>query len=296
MRHFLGLVFFAAGLMTAAPSAQERVPVGTLVDRLSAYLLTYQHELSTIVASERYRQSLSRVIVDSQGRRERDYVKGISSRTLESEVAFILLPASGEWFGVRDVERVDGSAARRSGVGLFEILRSPSANVREHIEAIVRAGSEHNLGVHRTTNMPTVPLELLLPRHRDRFVHESVGNVSIAGVRTVEVRFRELRAPSLVRSTTGDHLLATGSVWIEPVSGQLRRVILRLEPAQQLVGLGASRNELRVEFVVERKLSLLVPSVMHETFESQSAGLLRGHATYANFRRFTTAARIIPPR
>jgi hypothetical protein len=53
---------------------------------------------------------------------------------------------------------------------------------------------------------------------------------------------------------------------------------------------------LRVEFVVERKLSLLVPSVMHETFESQSAGLLRGHATYANFRRFTTAARIIPPR
>ena len=54
-------------------------------------------------------------------------------------------------------------------------------------------------------------------------------------------------------------------------------------------------NTVRVEFERDPKLDLLVPSEMSESFSMPPPSNGIGLATYKNFRRFQTSARIVPP-
>jgi hypothetical protein len=51
-----------------------------------------------------------------------------------------------------------------------------------------------------------------------------------------------------------------------------------------------------VEFKNEPALGLLVPGRMHEEFFAGQNRKAWGDAEYSNYRRFQTAARIVPPR
>jgi hypothetical protein len=273
---------------------QREPEIETLVSRLGAYLVEYEPQLSTLVARERYRQSETRPVVG-----QNSLAGGIGSvrtRTLESEVAFSRLPGNQEWYGVRDVRHVNGRPVDPSQPRLLDAMKAPAMEQKTLVQAIVRASAAHNLGPSRTTNMPTVPLELLHPKHRARFVFRSAGTATISGTSTRELRFRERVTPTLIQDVAGKSMRAEGSAWIDPAHGRLWRVVLRLEMTDQSLARGATgANELRVDFAHDATLDLLVPKELREELSAQGGGHLQGRATYSEFRRFTTSARIIPP-
>jgi hypothetical protein len=288
MRALACLAFAAISGTLQSPESM----VETRVARLGQYLVDYEAALGAIVASESYRQSEMRLRTQSATASASSDVI-IRTRTLESEVAFLRLPGEREWFGVRHVLRVDRRTVSTRGA-LLDVLKSPATSIEQAVRAIVKASSEHNIGAVRTINMPTIPLEVLHPRHHQRLIFTLGRRENISGVNTRELRYRENASGGLIRDQQSRQMVSRGSVFVDD-AGRVWRVTIELEHAHQAVMEGRTgRNELRVDFSSDARLGLLVPREMREEFELSGGGNFKGRATYSDFRRFTTTAKIIP--
>jgi hypothetical protein len=280
----------AAALAAAAlvPASAQEVPLlDLLVERLGMYLTEYEATLGALVADERYYQE------EMVQRRRQDGLPA-TRRRIESEVGFLPLPGEVVWFGVRDVRRVDGKAVTGSGISLSELFTGPGSAFVERARAIVEASARHNLGPRRTINMPTVPLEALSARNHPRFIFTLRGTDRVRGTRTRRLDFEEFDEPTLVQGSGGENLWSRGSAWIDPETGAVWRAEIIVGPDQP----GSYRrvwleSKVRVEFERHAELSLLVPVQLNEEFWSPF-GRGSGRATYTNFRRFGTSARIVP--
>jgi hypothetical protein len=281
------VVYCVTGMITAQPGV-ARQSQGELIDRLGAYLHQHESELSTVMADEHYQQSESRIRSSSVDRTSPSVV--MRKRTLESEVAFLRLPGDREWFGVRHVRRVDGRDAKARE--LTAMLRD-AKDIDRVVREIVQLSSQYNIGDYRTVNMPTVPLEMLHPRNRDRMRLRIGRDSRLDGVPTTEIRYQEIGAGGLISDRGRRPLVASGTAWVEP-TGRLRRVTLELRSAQETGAGFRGRNELRVDFDLDSQLNIMVPREMVEAYAIDGDGEFTGRATYSNFRRFTTSARIVP--
>jgi hypothetical protein len=276
-------VLVGVALLTSAfsPAAQDETDLDVLLDRLATYLQSYEQELSALVAEEHY--------VQEERRRLNPVV-----RTTDADVLFLRLPGEAEWFGIRDVKKVNGKAVKGAGVTLIDLLKSPGTDVVAKAAAIVEASSRHNLGGRRTINMPTVPLEALSARNHARYIFKVGGRARVNGVQTRRMEFNEFDEPTLVQSTDGGSLWSRGTAWIDPANGTLWRAELIVGPDPP----GAFRRtyleaRLRVEFNRDEALNLLVPKEMAENFWIRG-GMGFGKGRYSNYRRFSTAARLMP--
>jgi hypothetical protein len=268
-------------LTTATFSAQSRPSLEQLLGGLDAYLLQYETQLSSVVAEERFEQSLWGFGAQALRR----------SATLESEIAFMRLPGGAEWLGFRDVKRVNWKSVKPSGTSMAEVLTSSAGDMTK-ARAIANASARHNLGLPRTINVPTAPLEIIHPMHRAAHQYTLVGEDRVRGTRTAVIRFQEIGRPTLIREgITGEDLVSTGRIWIDPASGTVWRVewIYKRDDAR----FTTLTPRLRVDFEPHQALGMMVPTVMEEIF-AERRGRGEGRATYKHFRRFGTSARIVP--
>ena len=159
------------------------------------------------------------------------------------------------------------------------------------------------------------PLVFLLPANRDRY-RFSVGPLGwLDGVRTRRIDY-EMRRPEPPRVRWDgkcgwiDSLgRMRGSVWVDPVSGEVLRFVERLDGRVRLTGPAGDDNAPR--FVAERAdttidyrkfafegpdETLLLPSrVESVTFiEGSSVPRVRVIRTFSDYRRFLTTGRILP--
>lgn len=266
---------------TVAARGQEPLDLDVILDRLATYLQSYEAELGAVVADEHY--------VQEERRRS-----PARTRRTDAEVLFLRLPGQAEWFGVRDIKKVDGKVVKGAGVTLTELLKDPGADAIQKAAAIVDASSRYNLGGRRTINMPTVPLEVLSARNHPRYIFKLRGRDRVRGVRTERLEFAEFDEPTLVQSTDGGNLWTRGTAWIDPATGAVWRAELVIGPDQP----GTYRRipleaRIRVEFARDDALQLIVPKELVETFWIRG-GIGYGNGKYSNYRRFSTAARLIP--
>ncbi|MEW6322699.1 MAG: hypothetical protein AB1635_16630 [Acidobacteriota bacterium] len=288
-----GTVVVAGALALGGWTEQPEPDLDDLLARLGEYLVAYEGELSTVIASERYdqRETLEGNPNDVALRRR----AGGRSRRLESDVAFLRLPGHQEWLGLRDVRKVDGREVPGAATRLADLVRAAGDDVLARADAIVAAGAEHNLGGPRSINMPSAPLEVLHPRHFPRFIFTLTGRDRIQGVATVRMAFEEFETPSLIQGTEGGDLLARGTVWVEAATGCLWRVELRVTPVVRDMRMRERLEQVvRVDFARDAAVGLVVPSRMTEEFYVPG-GRGIGEARYTNYRRFTTGARLVPP-
>lgn len=245
---------------------------------MSVYLTEYETQLSSVVAEERFEQSI--------------YTGGDRRvALLESEVAFIRLPGGAEWLGFRDVKRSNWKPVKTSGLSISEVLTSAAGDMTKAI-AIASASAKHNLGMPRTINVPTAPLDIIHPMHRQALRHELQGDEMVRGMRTARIAFTEIARPTLVREPSGEDLVSSGRVWVEPVSGTVWRVEWVYQAEDRRTN-ASPPPRLRVDFERHKELGIMVPTLMTEVF-SAPVGRGEGRATYRNFRRFGTSARIVP--
>jgi hypothetical protein len=276
------VVLAAAFGVQAQLAAQSRPSLDQLLDRMGAYLTEYETQLSSVVADERFEQNV--------------YSLGAGARTqaatLESEVAFIRLPGGAEWLGFRDVRRVNFKPVKQRGPSVSDVLTSAAGDMTK-AHALANASARHNLGLPRTINVPTAPLDIIHPAHRDAHRYELGGEESIRGRRTTVVAFTEVTRPTLVREPNGAFLVSSGRIWIDPESGVVWRVEW-IYQAEKRHPRAPAPPKLRVDFERHEELGFMVPRLMTELFSAPPRTRGEGRATYRNFRRFGTSARIVP--
>lgn len=277
----LVLPLVAAAFMAAFSEQSDGPPLTEALEELDRYLVEYEPKLSALVADEDFRQEtppLTSIMV-------RPYL----SRRLESEIAFTRLPGEKTWLGFRRVRKIDGKKIADTQPALVDLLSLGSGDRLAQAQLLVMQSSEHNLGLPRTINLPNLPLELLQAKYRHRFRVNYAGTGRLRGRRITELQFTELAAPSIVAYGKRDDLLSRMIVSIDLENGAVLRARVRFR-ADRI----DAEPRIDVEFENHRQLGLLVPTRMDETFLIHLSAAGTGRATYSNFRRFQTAARIVP--
>lgn len=267
-------------------AAQVKPPLDQLLERMGAYLVEYETQLSSVVADETFNQTVTYTRAYTESLPDTNFER----RHLESEVGFIRLPGNFDWLGFRDVRRIDGrTVGRAAGQSVSDVLTS-GKDVAAQARAIADASAAHNLGTPRTTNVPTAALEIVHPRNFAAHRFEARGNDIVRGTRVAVIGFTEVRRPPLVRNPAGKELVSRGRIWVDAATGAVWRVEWIYAPP------AGAASSLRVEFDRNDPLGMLVPVEMREEFRAMTGLEARGEgiARYANFRRFGTGARIVP--
>jgi len=283
------------GVIAAALIALQPAPYDAILAKLDAYLAEYEPRLSELIADEAMFQEVKSAGSISTGPR---MVAGddanviplrgspVVRRRLGSEVAFIALPENSGWLGFRHVKSVNYKDLSDS-ISLTSVL---TVDGFDRARTLIEASAAHNLGLPRTTNLPNLPLEFLHRRNRHRLVARLDGYERLQGVTAARVVFHEKVTPTLILNPQGGDMPSTLRAWIDPVNGRLLKatVLTFKHPSAPQY-----ENSVEVAFEQEKKLGLLVPKEMKETFPGDP-GTGTSAAVYSNYRRFTTSARIVP--
>ena len=261
--------------------------VDEIVAKLDAYLMEYEPQLSELIADEVMDQVIRRG-VRSAGLDGVDFGTDKGHR-LESEVAFVGLPDNAGWLGFRHVKKVNNRAVKNSQSSLASALSSQGYGAARRL---LLDGAQHNLGLARTTNLPNLPLEFLHKRNRNRLLARPDGTERVRGIDAARVIFDERAKPTLIGNPNGNDMPSVIRAWVDPNTGTLLRAEVRTFESAETRQLSSS---IRVEFDRDPKLQLLVPIKMEESFPVPPPNSGLSVATYNNFRRFQTSARIVPP-
>jgi hypothetical protein len=260
--------------VAALAGAQEKVSLESVLERFRGYLGTYYQAYAATVAIEHYTQ--------------RAYLELV---TLESEFAMVRVPGREEWLGFRDVMRRNGKQVAAQSGRLAELFAHPTERSFDTALTIGRESARFNIGgARRTVNNPAVVLEVLAPRHHDRFRFSRNGEERVGDIRALIVGVVEHARPTIVQSSIGNDEPMDGRLWIDPDKGTLLRASIRFVisnyPRESL--------HLDVTFKHEPKLEMWVPARMRESHETGITEPQTGDATYSEYRQFEVKSRIVP--
>lgn len=274
-------------LLLVTPPASRGADGPSLVELLASagrYVERYEDSFRVVVAEEVYVQRL------------RASPGGVvqETRHLHSDVVFVRAQGTAlPWWLLRDVFEVDGRAVRERERRLEKLLVGGPADGLERARAIADEGARFNLGRgFRNYNVPVLVLALLHPSLQPRFSFEEKGRDTIEGRRFVEIAFRELGAPTVIRGPEAQpNLPVSGRVWVhEGLDGTVGRTELLLEvPGQGVM----TRATLTTEYRPHEALSLWVPTEMRERLQTEQVGrrgvapveFVEGLAAYSGFRQ-----------
>lgn len=268
-----------ASVPAPGEGAHASVPLATILDRAGEYVERYSDTLRNVVAEETCRQWLRSGYVtpsDSTAYGTSNPHQHAEVRTWRAELVWVALPGLLPWGAFRDVVELDGRDLEGHEGRLARLLASPDPTAVEQARGIFEESLRYNLGARRDVNVPTLALQWLLPENRRRLEFERKGERTIANRRGVEVEFREVASPTLVRDERRDHdVPSEGRFWIDPTSG----AVLRSETRY------VKRGFVSTEYRPEPGFDVLVPDVMKEL-----NGGLDSTALYPKYRRFGVEA------
>ena len=282
------LIVTAVLQLAAAVLTSAQAPVfADVMRRAHEYVLTYHdHELSTVIARERYEQQW----LDAAGRTK-------ETRLLISDFLLFQLPPDETWFALRDVYEVNGMPIEDRAARLKALFSRPrDSNGALGLE-IAKESGRFNLAAeqyYRTINVPTFGLLYLLPMHRSRMSFKKIGEEPVDGIAAWIVEYDETKGPTLVGTPNGRDLRSQGRFWIEPKTG----AVLRTEMVLGGTRGQPSRVTLTVTYRDEPALGFRVPVEMQERYDIPRRPLetdvVVARATYTEFRRFDWRT-LVPP-
>ena len=263
-------------LVIAAPEGaalQEPPLLPTLLARATAYVDRFEHNFALVVSDEDYVQEAS-------GRGQR------TKRHTRAEMLFMWLPDEAVWLTVRNVRDVDGRPIVDSDKRLERAFAETTDRVKR-LRQLRDESSRFNIGeIGRNVNYPTLPLQFFEIANRPRFRFGADRRDVVNGLPATEVRFDEVVTPTIVQSGSGYNQFSRGTAWIADEGTIVRTTVEIYQPFRP------SGVTITVDYQLDPKLSMWVPVQMREHY-AQGAERIDCVATYANFRRFETSARII---
>ncbi len=269
------------GALLASPAAVTSAPeVQAVVERVHAYLDAYEPRLAELVADEIFEQRTT--YVTEYG------IRHVSQRRrLVSDVGFLRLPGGLAWLGQRQVRTLDDRPVGATAGRLDTLFAAAGPDVLALAKTVADGNARYNLGHARSVNVPTLPLELLERRHAGAFAVTIEGTARV-GKRAATVLLLREHAPGALVAYEGEQFArAEVRAWIGDDGAVLRADVRLRAPA------GSGHHDVRVDFALNGAVDVLVPIRLTEAFVGQFTG--DGTATYRNYRRFRTTARVLPP-
>lgn len=308
MRRLVSSVAIAGALAAAGPGAAQRVDpaLAPVLERVGAWVATFERDFSNVVAEERYVQLLKpwfgvpRSPKDESELQWRDEVgttlpnrpnAPLRRRQLRSDV--LLVQARGErWLSYRDVFEVDGRPVRNREERIKRLFLSDRADDKEQLRRIADESARYNIGgLIRNFNIPTFPLIAAQPGNRERFRFDRRKDEKIDGVTYAVIEFKEQASPSIVRTPNGQDVPLGGRLWADAETGRVVRA--RVEIDNRWANL---RSVIETTYVDHEEIGV-VPGAMWEWYRTTQLTLTGGEraydtyveclASYDNFRRFT---------
>jgi pimeloyl-ACP methyl ester carboxylesterase len=287
----LSAVVPAAGAGNPPPAAPANPELEQVLGRAGDAVSRQVRESTTILAEEQCRQSAYEIAPPSFGGTLGGRVC-TANRRWKADLSLVLVETPERvrpvvpWLEIRDVLELDGRALPRREARLEGLFLEGRLLARSRAREIVEENTRYNLGpVNRSTNAPTIPLLVLYPPNRERFVFRKAGEQTIDGALTWKVDFREVGRPTLVRAADGSDMPSAGTFWIEPRGGQVVRVAFECG--------ASSETRLTVDYRLHPVFGLTLPVQMVEKALRESDRWVEGRCEYSNFRRFETKARVV---
>jgi hypothetical protein len=258
----------------AAPSSGQSTPAD-LLSRVSAYVAEFHRSFGSVVAEERYEQTIRRT-PGSNGSSIQRGNSGPVHTTLVSDFLLVQVPGEG-WLPFRDVFERDGQQVRDREERLATIFLSGSRTSFDQARAVMNESARYNIGnVQRNINVPTLVLTLLTDEQRGRFAFK-IGKADDEG--TV-IEFRETARPTFVKTTNDNDLPVNGRIWVDAAAGTVRRTELHAVDT-------SVEAHITVTYQLDAGLGVWVPGRMDERYRrGRDTVEVRGRATYSRFRRF----------
>jgi len=282
LRGVLAAAIMAVLSAAAATQSQQDEPAAAVADRLRSYLLDLEPRLSALVAEERFEQAITAV---SEGGTTQLPVR----RMLVSEIGFVRVADDHAWLGHRRVRSIDGRPVRADAPGLGDLFTRTGAEQLVAARRISDENSRHNLGHPRSTNVPTLPLDLLHPRHASAYSVSGGNRETRGGVRVARLDFTEGLRGAVVAYDSRGFVRTAVRAWVEVETGALQRAEVTLVPPVT----ARENHVVRVDYEMNDRFGVRVPVRLSERFWAGGTG--EGKATYRNYRRFETGARVVPP-
>ncbi len=278
---FLVLATCSAPLFAGEPNLK------TVLGRAAAYAADYHQRFTVLVAEEHYVQRVGPARLATPDNPSPLPLR--QERLLTSD--YILLhnfAGANSWVGIREVLEVDGIPVTTDRERLRAILEDTTQPLVSRIRALADQQAKYNLGdLYRTINVPTLPLEILLPDRQPRFKFKHRGSTTVHDRPVWIVSFEERDHPTIIRTPDGRDIEASGSFWIDPATGAVVRSELR---TGQLPGRPLSTIIL-VSYTHNSRFDMLLPDDMNELYLTGRTRI-EGHATYSNYRRWEAEVRI----
>ena len=217
-------------------------------------------------------------------------------RVMDSEVALVQL-TDGIWFMARRVFSVDGKTVAAKQTPGWEAAKSDQEALSA-MTALAREGASWNIGgIRRDINSPTIGLWFLTPALSGRFRFTDAGTEHLASVKGTAARvvaFRETAATPVFQ-VDGVPAPSSGRVWIA-ADGSVLKTTLVLQRSGDSANRAGGRATITVEYQYAPKYQLWLPATMSELYEYPGVSgseVIAATATYSDYRRFETGARIV---
>jgi len=274
------------GALAAAPAAAEPPALADLLLQVGKYVRGFQHDFATVIGDETYLQR-ERYAERVNGREK----VSTAERTMRSEMLFLWMPQERDWLAVRNVLAVDGRNVSKSQERLDRLFASEAAIGVAKLRKMRDEGARFNIGtIRRNFNDPMFPLQFLEPPNQRRFTFTLAGAEQVGGVTTSKIKFEERARPTFIQDGRTD-LPSHGEVCVAP-DGSVMRTRLQIQNADRYIS-----AFVMIDYRREASLDMLVPAKMQEVYAAGAPyERVNGVATYSNFRRFETSARIVPDR
>ena len=259
-------------------AARPTPSVKDVMKKVGAYVDAYGERASIVVATERYTQETSGSGGGFHGR-----------RTIVAELAIVKVDSNIGWQGFRDVVEVDDTKVNDREDRLVQNLL---AGGEGYVVArrLSDESARFNIGViARNFNVPTTALFFLRTEQHDRFKFTALD----AQDAIWHLSWKETARPTFIRTPEGRSVPTRGELWVSPSDGVVRRTILKAD-MQDDGRHGVGQVDVAYTFV--DAAAMWLPSTMDEEWVTNArigtAETVRGHASYSNYRKFTTSVRI----
>jgi hypothetical protein len=274
------VVVASAGMAAQSITAADPPTLDVVLTRAADYVQKYEKDLAGVVAEEKYDQnSRQGGRFDQFGSIRHDTEK---RRVFRSDLLLVLPEGASAWVQFRDVFEVDGKMVRDRNDRLAKLFLEPNAATAKQIERIKSESARYNVGpIYRNINVPVMALQIVRRENQFRFLYnhsEADDSQRTDGAWAID--YREVGAPTMIRTNNQQNLPMEGRIWIHPVTGQVLSTLMRAQNQ-------AIRGSIQVDYEPEESLGILVPRRMHEEYRMYTDGSgIIADATYSNFRRF----------
>ena len=300
-----GRVWMLVALGMASTTATAQEPQDGILARVGMYVDAWERELGSVVADEDYQQTVKRQ--QRLGAIDRALRPSIETRRLTSEFTLVHFDEGlAEWFGFREVKRVDGRPVNNGGPRLKQLMSDASLSWRERWRRVRDLSAVFNLGaINRDFNVPTFALAALRSGRHVRFSFSTPRSDRVDGTAMTLIEFNERSRPSLVTGSGGRDVPLRGKVWVDAADGRVRRTELTVRDRLYIPTTEAGdaplqddllTSRLTVVFGPDAQVGTWVPVEMREQYDSSKGEQTLGRATYSNYRRFRTGGRVVGPQ